>query len=64
MEMAPQIMDARTELWIPGHWAYNGQNYHWVSGKVVTRPTPTAIWSPDHWIYHTYGWGFVPGYWL
>ncbi|HEU0117255.1 MAG TPA: hypothetical protein VFR09_01370 [Alphaproteobacteria bacterium] len=55
--------DIRATTWRPGYWQYSGGDYHWVTGELIDRPSPTAIWSPDHWVQHTYGWAFVPGYW-
>jgi hypothetical protein len=56
--------DPSTSIWRPGYWAYSYDDFYWVSGEWIDRPSPTAVWSPDHWIRHNYGWAFVPGYWL
>ena len=36
-------------LWKYGHWRWNGQQYVWVPGLYVQRPSPTANWIPDYW---------------
>lgn len=57
------LTDPRTQVWRPGHWVYESQRFQWVSGEVLTRPSPTAVWSPDRWERRAYGWVFIHGYW-
>jgi hypothetical protein len=62
-EATPQLASPSTEIWKPGHWNYNGLDFFWVSGTVVSRPSNTAVWSADRWEQRGYGWAYVPGYW-
>jgi hypothetical protein len=53
-----------TEVWRKGYWTYDGSEFRWNAGRLISRPSPTAVWCPDRWYQHTYGWGFVPGHWM
>ncbi len=55
--------DPSHQLWRPGHWDYNGMEFTWVPGEMLTRPTLSAVWSADRWDKRTFGWAFVPGHW-
>jgi hypothetical protein len=63
IEVAPTLSDPQSEIWLPGYWAYNGATFHWVEGKVIHRPSPTAVWAASRWTQHSYGWSFEKGHW-
>ncbi|HWE76162.1 MAG TPA: hypothetical protein VG328_23580 [Stellaceae bacterium] len=50
-------------VWQPGHWAWTGSQYTWVSGVYVARPRPQVAWVPGHWDRGSNGWTWVDGYW-
>jgi hypothetical protein len=50
-------------LWKFGHWSWNGQQYIWVPGYYVQRPSPSANWIPDYWEQAPGGWMWVDGQW-
>lgn len=56
--------DSMLEIWRPGYWAYDGQNFTWVPGTLMPKPYPSATWCADRWFKFTYGWGFIPGHWM
>jgi hypothetical protein len=33
---------APTYVWEPGHWYWNGAQYHWQQGRYIAKPTTTA----------------------
>ena len=52
-------------VWIPGYWAWDGQEYYWVPGYWATPPNIGLLWTPGYW-----GWNdadndyvFYAGYW-
>jgi hypothetical protein len=63
LETPPALSNPSGEIWRPGHWGYNGLEFYWISGDILSRPAPTAVWSADRWEFREYGWAFVPGYW-
>jgi hypothetical protein len=36
-----------TYVWEPGHWYWNGVQYHWQPGRYIAKPTTTATYTPD-----------------
>ncbi len=63
VEPIPFLQDPQHQIWIPGYWAPSGTSFAWVSGKIVTRPSPTAVWATARWVQHTYGLSFMQGHW-
>jgi hypothetical protein len=57
------LIDTRNQIWRPGHWSYDGNQFTWVPGEVMDKPTFSACWSPDRWEKREYGWAFITGYW-
>ncbi len=52
-------------IWIPGYWAWDGQEYYWVPGFWAMPPAVDLLWTPGYW-----GWddadnnyAFYSGYW-
>ena len=45
-----------TYVWEPGHWYWNGVQYHWQPGRSVAKPTTTATYTPGHWEQRPEGW--------
>jgi len=63
MEIRPPPTQPMREIWRPGYWSYNGQEFKWVAGQYIMRPAPNAAWMPDRWEHRQFGWAFVTGYW-
>lgn len=63
-EEPPQLDNPQLEIWVPGYWAFNGRDFSWVPGRVIEKPAPYAVWSADRWELRTFGWSFVPGFWI
>jgi len=51
------------DIWVNGHWAWNGVQWQWMPGRYVVRPTPRANWIPGHWRPHPGGYVWVDGRW-
>lgn len=62
-EEVPPITNPASQVWRPGHWDFDGKDFSWIHGEMMTRPSPTAVWSPDRWEHRGYGWAFIPGIW-
>jgi hypothetical protein len=54
---------AATVTWEPGRWSWNNDQWVWVAGQYVPRPTPQAVWEPGHWVQQANGWLWVDGQW-
>jgi hypothetical protein len=51
------------EVWVPGHWRWNGRDYVWDSGHYIERPSVRAEYESGHWVQTAGGWTWVPGHW-
>jgi len=50
-------------MWVPGYWAYNGQDYFWVPGAWVLPPQLGLLWTPGYWGLNGGSYGWNSGYW-
>lgn len=50
-------------VWIPGYWAWDGQEYYWVPGYWATPPAAGLLWTPPYWAWNDGAYDFYPGYW-
>ena len=50
-------------LWIPGYWAWNGDEYYWVPGYWAMPPAVDLYWTPPYWAWSDGVYDFYPGYW-
>ena len=50
-------------LWIPGYWAWNGEEYYWVPGYWSMPPTVGVYWTPPYWAWLNGAYVFYAGYW-
>ncbi len=57
----PPPAPAPTYVWEPGHWYWNGAQYHWQQGRYIAKPTTTATYIPGHWEQRPEGWLWVGG---
>ena len=63
-EVLPIIQNPQVEIWRPGYWSRGSdEDFVWVPGELIARPTPTAVWAAARWVHHTYGWTFEQGHW-
>lgn len=56
-EVAPTIRQGY--VWAPGYWAWQGQEYRWVTGRQIAY-RPGYRWVADHW---EEGNRYRAGYW-
>ena len=50
-------------LWVPGYWAWGGNDYFWVPGYWTLPPEPGLLWTPGYWGWNNGAYVFNPGYW-
>ncbi len=52
-------------IWIPGHWAWDGQEYYWVPGFWELPPAADLLWTPGYWAWNDTDDDYVyySGYW-
>jgi hypothetical protein len=52
-------------IWIPGHWAWDGQEYYWVPGFWELPPAVDLLWTPGYWAWNDTDDDYVyySGYW-
>jgi hypothetical protein len=50
-------------LWIPGYWAWDGQEYYWAPGYWTMPPTVGFYWTPPYWGWLNGAYVFNAGYW-
>lgn len=54
----------RRDVWIPGHYKYEGNAYAWVNGRYA-RPEfdNVRLWEAGKWHHDRNGWYWVEGKW-
>lgn len=52
---------ARTVVWQPGHYQWNGGDYVWIPGRYITRNG--GHWERGHWQRAGGGWAWAPAHW-
>ena len=60
---APPPAPSPSYVWEPGHWYWNGLQYHWQPGTYIEKPTTTATYKPGHWEERPDGWMWVASQW-
>jgi len=50
-------------VWVPGYWAWNGDEYYWTPGYWATPPAVGLYWTPPYWAFVDGSYDFYPGYW-
>ena len=56
-------MPAPGDVWTPGYWAWNNDDYYWVPGVWVEPPQPGLLWTPGYWAFVGGVYLFHRGYW-
>lgn len=52
------------QVWVPGHWNWNGVSWVWTAGFYAVPPAPKVQWVAGHWregLLGAYRW--TPGHW-
>jgi hypothetical protein len=62
-ESVPTEPPSPDQVWAPGHWEYQDNNYTWVQGTWISRPQPNEQYVAPHWESRADGWVYVAGYW-
>jgi len=50
-------------IWRPGHWAWNGRQYVWISGRYVPRQSSYHQWVEGRWVMRGGRWEWIPPHW-
>src|SRR5262249_11229629 len=53
---------APDQIWVPGHWVWNGSNYAWQPGHWIAFH-PGWVWTPAEYVCSPNGCIFVDAYW-
>jgi hypothetical protein len=61
-EQIPQ-RPAGNAVWLPGHYAFNGNNYDWIPGRWEYPPAGATSWVPPTWQPQGNGYIYVRGHW-
>jgi hypothetical protein len=59
-ETAPSM--APGYVWVPGYWAWHGDQYIWVRGRTVVQRAGYR-WEPDRWEQRDHGYYRLAGRW-
>jgi hypothetical protein len=59
----PPPMPAPGYIWVPGYWAWNGDDYYWVPGTWVLPPEVGFLWTPGYWGWSDGAYLWHAGYW-
>src|ERR1700730_6356409 len=50
-------------IWIPGYWAWGGEDYYWVPGTWALAPSVGLLWTPGYWGWESGVYIWNGGYW-
>ena len=52
-------------MWIPGYWAWDGQEFYWVPGYWAMPPAADLLWTPGYWAWDDADNDYIfnTGYW-
>ena len=64
-ERIPAAPESRiTQIWQPGHWDWDGQNYGWLDGEWIPRSGHGPLWQDGYWRRNGNDFAWVPAHWL
>src|SRR5574341_87715 len=52
----PPVAPAPVDVWIPGHWEWNGRQYVWADWHWVEPSNPNSVWVTSHSEWNGYEW--------
>ena len=58
----PPPVARRGQVWVPGHWQWNGREHVWVEGRYAARRTG-YVWAPAAWVQVGGRWEYREGRW-
>ncbi len=66
--------------WVPGHWAWRGNQWVWINGhwvatavrpmppmireEITIAPSPSHVYVRGHWVWRSNDWVWVHGTWV
>ena len=60
VEPVPEMR--RGQVWVPGHWRWDGREYTWVAGHYNARRSG-YVWQPATWVQVNGRWEYREGVW-
>lgn len=51
------------DVWTPGYWTWQNNNYAWMAGHWQVPPTTNAVWVNPRWVTEGNAYRFYDGYW-
>lgn len=58
----PQPVLRRGQVWVPGHWRWNGREHVWIEGRYTARRSG-YVWAPAAWVQIGGRWEYREGRW-
>jgi hypothetical protein len=52
------------QVYLAGHWEWDGNRYVWAQSHYARRPHPHAVWLEGHWQSSQNGWFWQKGHWV
>src|ERR1700712_892617 len=60
----PAPASSITQIWQPGHWDWDGQDYHWADGDWVPRSGHGPLWQDGYWRRSGHNFVWEAAHWL
>lgn len=51
------------EVFVPGHWHWDGREYQWNPGHWTVQPVGMARFVPGRWAARGGNWEWIPAHW-
>jgi hypothetical protein len=51
------------QVWVPGHWRWDGREYNWIAGHYSARRSG-YVWAPARWVQVGGRWEYREGTWV
>jgi hypothetical protein len=62
-EEVPPPRRGAEEVFVPGHWHWNGRDYEWIAGHWTAQPAGMARFVPGRWVARHGAWEWIPAHW-
>jgi hypothetical protein len=60
MRMPPP---SQGQVWLPGYWSWNNNEWAWMPGRLEKPPERMATWVPGQWTQRGDAWVWRSGHW-
>jgi|SRR5712691_11037090 len=62
-EEMPMPPPSQGQVWVPGYWNWNSNEWVWVQGRLEKPPERMATWVPGQWTQRGDAWVWRSGHW-